>query len=209
MKLRDYVMYDNVDVSSLFNSLSKQLKVIHNNKYVVNNLNCEDIFVGDEIAFKKINSSDNFEQDQRNNIISLAKIMIGVILSRGTNFRDFSQVDTNWFVQNFDNIFSVINEENFDKEYFYSILIDGNNKYYSDYLNEKKNKQELSGKENVNSYKKVLTNAASSLYQGIYDDDTSDFQEKKAAISASFNPLLLVGAMVIFLVLVLLFVLIS
>ena len=200
MNLKNYVMYENVDIASLFDSLSSQLKEIHNNGLIVKNLDSNQIQIG-ELSFKNMDIPDNYEKEKKENIVSLSKIMIGTVLSMGTTFRDFSYVDTNWFIDNFDNIFSVINIENFDKEYFYSVFFEGKDTYYCDYLNEKRKHEELSGRENVNSYKKVLRNAASSLYQGMSEENATDIQEKSALISTSFNPILLISASAIILVL--------
>lgn len=209
MNIKDYVTYEDVNISSLFDILSKQLKIVHNNNYVVNNLNCDGIYVNDNMSFKNIRPASNYEKEKRENIIALSKIMIGTVLSKGTTFRDFSSVDNDWFTNNFDSIFSVINEEDFDKDYFYSVFFEGQNMYYSDYLNEKKKKEELSGRENVNSYRKVLRTAASSLYEDLSDDNTN-VQEKSALISTSFNPILLISiSAVIFLIITIFILLIN
>lgn len=209
MNLKDYITYENVDMSSFYDNLSNQLKQLHNNGLVVNNLNSYAIEVDDNATFKNIERSSNFEQEKRDNIISLSKLMIGMVLSSGTTFRDFSFVDTDWFIQNFDSIFSVINVENFDKDYFYSLYFEGKDIYYCDYLNEKKRREELSGRENVNSYKKVLRTAASSLYQDMSEEDLSDIQEKSALISTSFNPILLICISAIILIITIFIILIN
>jgi len=209
MNLNEYVMYENIDVSSFFDNISKKLKTIHNNGLIVRNLNCNQIRIDDDLSFENIGESQNFEQEKRENLITLSKIMIGLVLSTGNTFRDFSYVDDDWFIKNFDNIFSVININDFDKEYFNSLYFEGKDMYYCDYLAEKKKQEELAGRENVNSYRKVLRTAASSLYQDMSEEDISDIQEKSALISTSFNPILLISISAIILILTIFLLLIN
>ena len=206
--LKTYFSYENDfdDVSELYENLSRQLKIIHSNNMIVPNMNSDEITLGDSIAFKAEKSND-FEAKKRENIVSFAKLMIGTYLSKSTGFKDFSNVDDNWFISNFDSIFDAINEENFDKEYFSSVLLEGKNYYYSDYLDRKRQSESLEGKSNIQGYRKVLRTAGSELYQNL--DDEIEIQEKSANMHISFNPLLIGVSVAIIAVLTIMLILIN
>ena len=198
MNLEELFLYDkDVDLSEIYENLSRQLKVMHSNNIVVKNMNSYNIMYDKDISFNEYGQSDNFEKEKQDNIVTLSKIMLGFLLSKNNTFRDYSNINTEWFIDNFDNIFSIINEENFDKEYFHSVLIDKESTYYSDYLDYKRNKEELSGKSNVQGYKKVLKTAASSLYSDDSYEDNNDIKDKSAMISTAFNPILISGIIII------------
>lgn len=208
--LKEYYSYENdLDgVTELFENLSRELKIIHSNNMVVPNLNSNEIVFGESMLYKTIKRSDNFELEKRNNILSLAKIITGIYLSSGTEFKDFSQVKDEWFIENFDNIFSTINYPNFDKEYFESIFLEGQNTYYSDYIDRKRQSESLDGKSNVQGYRKVLRNAGSNLYEDLSDID-SNIRDKNANLQTAFNPLLIGLSLTIITVLFIMFILVN
>ena len=189
--LRAYYTYEQEfdSISELYENLSRQLKIIHSNNMVVSDITSDEIYLGDSMAFKPVKDLENFEVKKRENILSFAKLMIGTYLSLKTGFKDFSHVEDQWFIDNFDSIFSAINEENFDKEYFELIFKEGKNYYYSDYLDRKRQSESLEGKSNIQGYKKVLRTAGSELYQNL--EDEIEIKEKNANIHISFNPLLI------------------
>lgn len=189
--LRTYFSYENdIDnVSELFENLSRQLKVIHANNMVVPNINSDETYLGESMAFRTVKAGEDFQAKKRQNIISFSKLMIGTYLSLKSGFKDFSNVDDSWFLDNFDTIFQTINEENFDKDYFYSVLKEGKDYYYSDYLDRKRQSESLEGKSNIQGYRKVLRTAGSELYQEL--DDEIEIKEKNANIKITFNPLLI------------------
>lgn len=206
--LKDYFSYENDidEVSGIFENLSRQLKIIHSKDMYVPNLSSKEIIVDDDVSFENMTFSENIEADKRKNILSLAKIMIGTYLSINTGFKDFSSVDDKWFLDNLDSIFETINVENFDKDYFSSIFLEGNNTYYSEYLDRKRQGEVLQGTSNVQGYRKVLRNAGSSLYQEM--DDQIDIREKNANLQTNFNPLLIGFSLAVITVLVIAVVLI-
>jgi hypothetical protein len=189
--LRTHFSYENdlENVSELYENLSRQLKIIHSNNMVVPNINSDEIYLGESMAFKPVKESDNYQMIKRQNIVSFSKLMIGTYLSLKTGFKDFSNVDDQWFIDNMDTIFSTINEENFDKDYFSSVLLEGNDYYYSDYLDRKRQSESLEGKSNIQGYRKVLKTAGSELYQNLEYD--TEIKEKNANIHITFNPLLI------------------
>ena len=188
--LRTHFSYENDldSASELFENLSRQLKIIHSNNMVVPSVNSDEIYLGESMAFKPVHT-DDFQIIKRQNIVSFSKLMIGTYLSIKTGFKDFSNVDDQWFVDNFDSIFQTINEENFDREYFSSVLLEGKDYYYSDYLDRKRQSESLEGKSNIQGYKKVLRTAGSELYQNL--EDEIEIKEKNANIKVTFNPLLI------------------
>lgn len=206
--LSQYFLYNNdyANVKNIFVNLSRQLKIIHEHEMIIPNLNSESIVVDDDFSFSKMEESDNFSLDQRRNMVSFAKIILGTYLSLSTGFKDFSNVNDEWFINNIDDICSSITDENFDSQYFKSVFLEGNNDYYSDYVDKKNQEESLSSKSNVQGYKKVLTNAASKLYQEqVFDEDDLDIDQKKAAINSIFYPLLLGGALLFTLTLLIIF----
>ena len=206
--LKDYFSYENDidEVSNVFEDLSRQLKIIHSKDMYIPNLSSEEIMIDSDVSFDNMTFSESIDVDKRKNILSLAKIMIGTYLSMNTGFKDFSSVDDKWFIDNLDSIFDTINVENFDKDYFSSIFLEGNNMYYSEYLDKKRQGEKLQGTSNVQGYRKVLRNAGSSLYQEM--DDQIDIKEKAANIQTNFNPLLIGFSLAVITVLVIAVVLI-
>ena len=191
-KLRDYLVYnlDSLDLSELFDNLSKQLKVIHSYDKVVPTLTSDSILCDEKgFSFESIEDSNQIDTDKRNNILDLAKLVIGCFLSVSGEFRDFSTIDTSWFTDNIDDICATITDDSFRKDYYEALFENGSNEYYCDYLERVKQNEALGGKGNVRAYKKVLSNAASELYDDPEDD--LDLDKKVASISSLFYPLLI------------------
>ena len=207
--LRTHFSYENDldNVSELFENLSKQLKIIHSNNMAVSQVNSDEIFLGESMAFKPIKESGDFQAKKRQNIVSFSKLMIGTYLSLKTGFKDFSNVDDQWFIDNFDDIFNTINEKDFDRDYFSSVLLEGNDYYYSDYLNRKRQSESLEGKQNIHEYRKVLRTAGSELYQDL--DEEEDIKEKAGNIQITFNPLLIGISIAIITVLLIMYALVK
>jgi hypothetical protein len=158
----------------------------------INNLSSTNIlFDGNSFIFSDVNSSNNIELDKRKNIVSLAKLILGGYLSAANGFRDFSSVDDSWFIQNLDDICETITDDNFDQDYFYSLFTEGNNEYYCDYLERKKQSESIGGKGNIRSYKKVLSNAASNFYEDQTEVDDLSVEKKTAQVTPIFYPLLI------------------
>ena len=213
--LRTHFSYekDLDSVPGLFENLSKQLKVIHSNNMVVPRINSDEIYLFDEgddsLSFRtaKADSIEEFEQMKRQNIVALAKLMIGTYVSSNTGFRDFSNESDEWFHLNFDDIFDTFTEKDFDREYFSSVLLEGNNYYYSDYLNRKRQSESLEGKQNIQGYKKVLRTAGSELYQDLEEEE--EIKEKAGNIQITFNPLLIGISLAIITVLLIMYALVK
>ena len=199
------------DVTEVFEAIFRELKIIHSNNHVVHNLDSNKIYFGKSTFFSEndYGTSYNFEAEKRENILSLAKIMIGIYLSNKNGFRDYSEVNTEWFVNNFDTIFEVFNYPDFDKEYFSSIFLEGKDYYYSDYLDGKRQSEALQGNSNIHGYTKVLRNAGSSLYEDLSEIDNSIIKEKNANIQTTFNPLLIGISIAIITLLFIMFVLVN
>lgn len=201
-KLNSYLIYnlDSIDLSELFNNLSKQLKLLHSYDKVVPNLSGETILCDEQgFSFDGMADSNNLEVDKRSNLLSLGKLLLGYYLTKSGTLSDLSSVDDNWFIQKVDSICDTITDDSFNGDYF-SSLFNGSNEYYSDYLDRIKQNEALGGKGNVRTYKKVLSNATSELY----DDQSEEQIMKDASISGVFYPLLiglsLIVAMSIFFV---------
>ena len=190
--LKEYFLSndDYSDLPNIFSNLSRQLKVIHENDMVVPQLNSDKIlFENNEFSYQYMGKPNNFELEKRKNIVAFSKMMLGTYLSLSTSFRDFSMIDDNWFIGNLDHILNSITADNFDKEYFHKVLHDGENIYYSDYLDRKDQSEALGGKGNTNTYKKVLATSASAFYPS--QDDKSDESKKSASMNYLFYPLIL------------------
>ena len=63
--------------------------------------------------------------------------MLLVFVSVFSWFWDFSNVSTEWFSENIDDICSSITIDDFPGEYFTNLFSGGNNEYFSDYLVQK------------------------------------------------------------------------
>ena len=196
--LREHFSYekDYDELPELFESLSRQLKIIHNNNMIIPKLNSDVIIMGDSMAYKPIRQDEDNPNEKRRNLLDLNKLMIGTYMSLESGFKDFSQVDDSWFLENLDGIFDSLHYNDFDKEYFSSVFLEGNDDYYCDYLDRKRQSESLQGKSNVVSYKKVLRNAGSNLYEDLSEEE-SNIKEKNANIHAEFNPLLVIVSLAI------------
>lgn len=197
--LESYFLYnaDGINMSEIFDQLSRSLKDIHNNNQVVDNFNSSSIlFDGDNFTFGSVEKTDNLARDKRRNLISLAKLALGGYLTGGNGINSFIEADDNWFIQNIDDICGNITADDFNSDYFYSLFTEGSDEYYCDYLQRKKQNESLGGKGNTNAYKKVLTNAASGIYSApAYDDnveeEVSTVEKKSAQVTPIFYPLLI------------------
>ena len=202
--LGEYFSYndENTDISSIFEELSRQLKIIHSHEMVVPNLSSKSISCDDDYRFVDIDEPYNFELQKKENIRSLAKLMLGTYLSIGNGFKDFSFVDDEWFSKNITDILKSISTDNFYDDYFESVFVDGNNEYYSDFIDRKRQDEDLNHRSNINGFKKVLRTAASSLYEE-EEYQENDIQ-KNASINSIFYPLLIGSSLLITLLIVLL-----
>ncbi len=190
--LKSYFLYEkNTDgVSEIYENLSRQLKAVHARETVVANMNSDEIVLDETPAFHP-EMPFNYPVEKRYNIKALAKMMIGTYLSLGTGFKDFSSVDDSWFIDNLDTIFDTIHEENFDKEYFASVFLEGKDDYYSDYLDRKRQAAALQGKSNEKGFVKELKTAASALYEDLSNQEENTNEKTAANMQIAFNPLLI------------------
>ena len=192
--LKEYFLSNNdySNLPNIFSNLSKQLKIIHDNGMVIPLLNSDKIAVDNgEFSFQYMTEANNYELEKRRNITAFAKLMLGTYLSLSTNFNDFSSVDDNWFSQNIDSILNSITADNFDKEYFDEVFKNGEDTYYSDFLDRKRQSEELGGKGNINTYSKVLKNSASALYSLGDTEGNNEDLKKSASINYLFYPVAL------------------
>ena len=192
--LKEYFLSNNdySNLPNIFINISKQLKIIHDNGMVIPLLNSDKIAVDNgEFSFQYMTEANNYELEKRRNITAFAKLMLGTYLSLSTNFNDFSSVDDNWFSQNIDSILNSITADNFDKEYFDEVFKNGEDTYYSDFLDRKRQSEELGGKGNINTYSKVLKNSASALYSSGDTEGNNEDLKKSASINYLFYPAIL------------------
>ena len=207
MNLGDYFSYnsDDSDISFIFEKIFRQLEDIHNKGMVVSFLTSKSILYDDDFRFSDIIEPYDFELQKRENIKSLAKLMLGTYLSCGTGFKDFSVVNDDWFLSNIGNIINSITADGFYSEYFEELFTKSNYEYYSDFIDRKKQDNALNNKGNVNSFKKVLKTAASSLYSDDNDYQSESDYQKTASINSLFYPLL-IGSSLLITLLILLFI---
>ena len=200
--LNSYFAYsdDYSEINNIYDKLSLELKKIHENGLIVSNYSSNNIEYGENgLSFNTISRPVNYEVEKRKNIVSNAKLMLGTYLSLSTGFTDFSSFPDEFFFNKIDEICSSITSDNFYPEYFYEVFKEGKNEYFCDFLARKKQERALNGASNVNSYKKVLTNAASSLY---YDneevvDSALDPNVKQANVHSLFYPILVVSSLLL------------
>jgi hypothetical protein len=207
--LHNYFIYnkDYPRMNSIFKDLSSKLEAIHDKNMIVSNLTSNGIIHddNDSFFFETVVPSNNFEEDKKRNILDFSKLILGAFLSLEIGFRDFSKIDDSWVKDNCEEICDSIKSEEFESDYFKKVISNGKEEYYHDYLNNKRQNEELSGKGNVQSHKKVLANAASQFYMDMYKDENEtqvDNNEKKSAsLSTIFFPILL-GFSIVFLLFV-------
>lgn len=202
--MRDYFSYnrDYNNLPDIFNSLYKKLNIIHDNGMCVPRISSDNIFYDEDFSFDNMVLADNIELRKRENIIDLSKLFLGTYLSLSTGFKDFSFVDTEWFSNNLDSINSSITSDNFYPEYFSSVFFEGKNNYYHDFLENVRRKEELNSMSNNKTYKKILSNAASGVYSGYYDEQEQIIEKKPSAyINTLLYPtLILCGTIVSFVI---------
>lgn len=179
---------DYAELPVLFGNLYQKLRIMHDNGMCVPSITAEDIVYDSEFSFKSMVLADNLELRKRENIVDLTKLFLGAYVSLSTGFRDFSQVDSDWFFNNLDSINSIITAENFYPEYFRSVFVEGNNIYYDEFAEKKKNFDELNSRSNKMGYRKVLKNAGSSLYAYDSFDDEIPIERKSAFVNFIFYP---------------------
>lgn len=197
--LGNYFSYNNdySEINPIYNELSQQLKEIHSNGKVVSDFSAGSIAYDAGSEFLAVGDPVNFEAEKRKNVVAFAKLLLGTYLSLSTGFTDFSNVDDSFFFENIDDICSSITADDFYPEYFYGVFKEGKNEYYCDFLARKQQEQALSGKQNEATYRKVLANAASSLYADNNESDDIDLTKKQASVNTLFYPILIVGTLLI------------
>lgn len=199
--MNQYFSY-NKDYSQLpviFGSLYRKMRIIHDNGMYVSSINSSSIIHDADFSFSSMALADNFELRKRENIVDLTKLFLGTYLSLSTGFRDFSSVDTEWFSNNINDINSVITSDDFYPEYFTSVLLEGENTYYDEFIEKKKQNDSLNSMNNKKGYKKVLNNSGSKLYQDqseVFDEELP-IERKSAYINFLFYPTLIICSMIV------------
>lgn len=202
--LKEKFLYEyNPDIlSSMFEMLFEQLKDTHLKNDYIPDLNMGNIVFDKGVKLDNKIKSDNIEEDKGQNIRALAKIMIGCYLSQGVYFNDLSHIDDSWFEEHLSEIFKCVNYEDFDEEYFRSVLIDKKNYYYSDYLKRKRQKKQLEGADvsEIHESGIRLTKNNGAASKSIDED---------AKLQALFNPLLIGFSIAIISVIILMVILLN
>lgn len=182
-------------VADLFEELFNRLHAIHFEGKYIPNLNMDNIVFNDkdDAGFVNIKPMDDPEKYKGENIRALAKIMIGCYLSQGPLFNDLSYTEDSWFVDNLDTIFKCINYPEVDKDYFYFVFKEKKNYYYSDYINRKRQNEQLenASQSQKQGFRKVLRGAGSELYRDVEEIDKPSEVKTSAKIHTAFNPLLI------------------
>ena len=208
--LKDYFSYNNdySEINKIFYGLSKKMKDIHNDGMIIANFSSSSIVYDNDFNYEYKQIPNVFDVEKKNNNLSFAKLLLGTYLSLSTGFKDFSQVSTEWFQENIEEICSSITTDNFFSEYFLSLFVSGNNEYYCDYLDRKKQEATLGGETNTVAYKKVLSNSASAFYEHDDEDELEifDSSNKSALINEIFYPVLLFCFLVIIICFILIFI---
>lgn len=193
-KLGEYFLYnkDYSVINDIFYSLYRQLEIIHENNMFVPNIDASHILVDDGFKFDTMSFSSNIDLDRRKNIVALTKLFLGTALSLETGFMDFSSIDTQSLVSNLDMVAQNMSSDLFPNDYFFSVLHDGENIYYNDYLDRQREEAELNSRSRVDAYKKVLSNAGSKLYEDQASLSNEDgYSNKSAFINLLFYPVLI------------------
>ena len=188
--LREHFTYEQValeEVPEKFKELSETLEEIHSKGAVVKPLN-SDTTIYNSKEFTNISYPSNFELERKANILSLGKLMVGCFVSSGTGFKDFSDIDTDWFRNNTDTIFDCFHYKDFDRDYF-EPLFNGNEEYYSDYIDKKRQAARLKGTAIEQSNARVLAKRNGSI--PAIEGREEDYMEEAARVHMNFNPLII------------------
>ena len=216
--IREHLTYEKADLNELpkrFEELSKTLEFIHSKGAVVHPLN-SDTTGYDSPEFSSLRRPIDFEKERRENIVSLGKLMVGCYVSNETGFKDFSDVDTNWFSEKEGDIFNCFHYEDFDREYFKPLFDNQKNMfdepkdiaeticYYHVYLNRKRQAERLKGAAQNKGTTKSLVNPH---FKGLTDSDES--LNTAAQMHISLNPLLIGMSIAIFAVITIMVILLN
>lgn len=199
--MNQYFSYnkDYSQLPAIFGGLYRKLRIIHDNGMYVSSINSSSIIHDSDFSFSSMSLADNFELRKRENIVDLTKLFLGTYLSLSTEFRDFSSVDTEWFSNNINDINSVITSDDFYPEYFSSVLLEGQNTYYDEFIDKKRQNDSLNSMNNKKGYKKLLSNSGSKLYQDQSEvlEEEIPVERKSAYINFLFYPTLIVCSMIV------------
>ncbi|MBO5376410.1 MAG: hypothetical protein J6A52_06105 [Bacilli bacterium] len=191
--LNQYFSYnhDYSELSSIFSSLYSNLRVIHENGMYVPRISADNIIYDGKFSFDSMSLSYNTELNKRENLVSLTKLFLGAYLSLSTGFRDFSSVNIEWFADNMEGIKSVITDDDFSSHFFSSVLFEGENIYYDEFLRKQAQSSDLNSRSSKKGYAKVLSNAGSKFYEDQTEEiEENPFDRKTAYINFLFYPVL-------------------
>lgn len=191
--LNQYFSYnhDYSELSRIFSMLYSNLRVIHDNGMYVPNISADNILYDGKFSFDSMSLFYNADLNKRENIVSLTKLFLGTYLSLSTGFRDFSSVNIEWFSNNMESIKSIVSDEDFSPDYFSSVLFDGQNVYYDEFLKKKAQNSDLNSRSSKRGYAKVLANAGSRFYEDQTEEiEENPFDRKTAYINFIFYPVL-------------------
>lgn len=178
---------DYAGISSVYETVSRNLKSIHERGEYVPILNSTFIS-GTDFSFFETEPTDDPDLMINNNKC-LARLILGTYFSLTNEFLDFS--NANWDENTTRDLCASITADGFDYSYFESVLCEGSNEYYCDFLDKKRQTEALGNKSNVVAFKKVLSTAASALYDDQSVDDTEIIEKKSAFISVFYYPIII------------------
>ena len=186
--IREHLTEEKADLDELpkkFEELSKTLEYINSKGAVVYPLN-SDTTGYDSPEFSRLKRPMNFEEERKGNIVSLGKLMVGCFVSNETGFKDFSNVDSEWFKNNENGIFDCFhvkplfeNDVNSERSLSEEIA------YYHVYLKRKRQAEKLKGASQNKGVAKALINPH---FKGMTDDETLNAAAK---MHTSLSPLII------------------
>lgn len=178
---------DYSEISSIYEAVSRDLKSIHERGEYVPILNSTYISSVD-FSFFESEPTDNVDLMKNNNRI-LAKLILGTYFSLTNEFLDFS--NANWDENTIRNLCASITSDDFDALYFESVLCNDSDEYYCDFLDRKRQTEDLGSRSNTVAFKKVLSTAASALYDDQFENDVEVIEKKSAFVSVFYYPIII------------------
>lgn len=202
--LKDHLTYEPANLDELpnkFRKLSETLELIHSKGAVVSPLNSETTLY-DSPEFIALKRPMDPEREKRKNVIRLAKLMVGCFISNQTGFKDFSEVPTDWFKDNEEEIFNWFHQPGFDKEYFSPLFENDLNEekslsqeiaYYHVYLKRKEQAEKLKGTAIDKSNARTLAkrNGAIPYIEGREYQETNVSNNIAAKLHLALNPFII------------------
>ena len=136
MNLYDYLSNYDANIEDIFLGLYEKLKVINDNGLRISNLDSKHVTMNKDGLFDLSEEYELSDRGDNSNLITLTKMYLGAYYSKGREYDDLTKIRVDKLKDNLDDIYSTIEDDSFDKEYFDRVF-DGELVYYPEYKTKK------------------------------------------------------------------------